>query len=522
MHPYARLALITFLSTSVLCCGEDRDATRVLAIYFPQFHEDPTNSRLWGKGFTDWDRVRQHVGKANRFGNRIPQPTVLGYYNLSQTEVRRQQAALAREFGVDGFLYYHYWFGNPGLGPVLSDPLERMLVDGEPDLPFAFIWANENWDASWHGASKVLGGRLIQQNYTDADDPNTLAHYAFLKRFFHHKNYIKVNGAPLFMPYKVSSSLLDPKPLATVLKYLKALNDLAKEDGFPGLHMPFPTMFSNHELYTKQRYRIRPFPTMAVSEAVAYMAFPVSLPRRQVAIPEHCFDSVHNARDRPQYLGLTTTFDYTIRRAWESAHIWRREFSKYNITASFELDLLRALMYERCCQNPSVRRKGGQFIMVNAWNEWGEGMALEPSDVYGYELLQAIKRAKSTVPRFNCDWDSYFDFEAVFDVKAARGRPNQLPLLRSYVEDLKEAAAKVPRSAEVRSKLMDLENFIADVITPLLESSGGRSLPHEDSAAPHPLTSSSLGPWPTVHDTVYLMMSVCLLVASLLFYCKRR
>ena len=177
MHPYARLALITVLSTSLLCCGEDREATRVLAIYFPQFHEDPTNSRLWGKGFTDWDRVRQHVGKANRFGNRIPQPTALGYYNLSRTEVRRQQAALAREFGVDGFLYYHYWFGNPGLGPVLSHPLERMLVDGEPDLPFAFIWANEHWSASWHGAAAPGGTILIDQLYPDETSDLTAAHY---------------------------------------------------------------------------------------------------------------------------------------------------------------------------------------------------------------------------------------------------------------------------------------------------------------------------------------------------------
>jgi hypothetical protein len=30
---------------------------QILAIYFPQFHRDPLNDRLWGQGFTDWSRT---------------------------------------------------------------------------------------------------------------------------------------------------------------------------------------------------------------------------------------------------------------------------------------------------------------------------------------------------------------------------------------------------------------------------------------------------------------------------------
>jgi hypothetical protein len=356
------LHIIIFLlyCTNAYCYSADGEDTNVYAIYFPQFHEDKMNSKLWGQGFTDWDRVKVHAGKLNRFGNRIPQPTDLGYYDIAQTEVRAKQAKLAKQYGVDGFLYYHYWFGKPGLGPVLSTPLERMLEDGEPDLPFAFIYANENWSANWHGASKVTGGLLLAQNYTSRHDPNTLAHYSFLRRFFHHKNYIKINGAPLFMPYKITASQFESKPVLELTRYLGYLNELAIADGFPGLHMPQPSIFSDHELYTKHALNKRAYPEH-ITESVAYMAFPVTLPKRQVEIPDRCIFHNVNVKERPQYLGLTTTFDYTIRRAWDKAYIWLREFSKYNVTRSFELDLLRTLYFERCCQEPATRALGGEL-----------------------------------------------------------------------------------------------------------------------------------------------------------------
>ena len=84
---------------------------RVIAYYLPQYQPIPENDAVWGKGFTEWT----NVGRAKPLYKGHDQPRVpadLGYYDLRLPEVREQQAQLAREAGVEGFMYWHYWFGG--------------------------------------------------------------------------------------------------------------------------------------------------------------------------------------------------------------------------------------------------------------------------------------------------------------------------------------------------------------------------------------------------------------------------
>jgi hypothetical protein len=301
----------------------DSRPTKVYAIYFPQYHSDALNSALWGANYTDWTGLAK-APLHNRLAQQILRPLDkkdggLGRYDLLDTGVRKEQGQLAAMHGVDGFIFHHYWFHRrpdvllDGLkatdfltdiemeqaakqesyaavgarldrytheNSVLAAPLLRMLEDGQPDIPFALNWCNEPWIATWHGTltnrtsstmpqstrSKKKHANepptLQEQWFPPPLSPQILAHYRFLSRFFHHPNYIKVDGKPLFFVYKdiirkngggaAKRNLLDSGRFQGILK---RLNHLARKDGFPGLHLVRPASDASvRHVSTVKRY----------------------------------------------------------------------------------------------------------------------------------------------------------------------------------------------------------------------------------------------------------------------------
>jgi hypothetical protein len=380
---------------------------RVLAIVFPQFHSDPLNDKLWGKGFTDWDNLRA-APKKNRLGYFIPRPTELGYYDLTDTFVRKRHGELAREYGIDGLVFHHYWFYDPTHpGPTLQAPLLNMLKDGHPNIPFCLHWCAAKWMDTWLGkavnSSKGTGDKELQhQFFPNETDPLINDHYNWLREFFHHPNYIKVDGQPVFMVYQKKPSSFP---------VLRQLRQLAIQDGFPGLYFTLGMSYSHQQLFPKgkelgqKRNRI---PWDVFNKTVAYPNPLEWMSKQVLEIPEWCTTEPIQAPNRvPEIAGILTSFDNTPRRDAENANLWSAD-QPHKVVERFYKSLYASIYYETCCfpheraDKEHTKDDDDRFILINSMNEWAEGMALEPSDVFGRQFLMAVQKAKADVLASGC------------------------------------------------------------------------------------------------------------------------
>lgn len=342
---------------------------RALAFYLPQFHPIPENDAWWGKGFTEWTNVAK--GRPLFPGHEQPHlPGELGFYDLRLPEVRAAQAALAREHGVDGFVYYHYWFGGRRL---LERPFQEVLDSGDPDLPFALCWANENWTRVWDGGDHHV---LAAQEHSPEDD---LAHVRHLARAFADPRYVRVEGRPLFLVYR--ASLLpdirrttetwrhEATRLGVGEPYLVRVNSFAEAAAGPPAQQGFDAELDwipdwsrfSRQLYTSRRERRR-HPGVRGQHVVPY--------EEVVAAALADYEARHDG-GLPLVVPM---WDNTARRSVEAVVF-------HGSTPE---------LYGRWLDAACVRARAAAepLVLLNAWNEWAEGNHLEPDLRWGRAYLQ--------------------------------------------------------------------------------------------------------------------------------------
>ena len=135
---------------------------------------------------------------------------------------REAQAALAAQFGVSAFCYWHYWFG--GGRRILERPFDEVVKSGQPDFPFCLSWANATWSGIWYGAPERV---LIEQTYPGEDDHRS--HFEALLPAFMDPRYFRVDGRPLFCVF-------DPAGLPAAQRFLDLWRDWAVDAGLPGIY----------------------------------------------------------------------------------------------------------------------------------------------------------------------------------------------------------------------------------------------------------------------------------------------
>lgn len=349
---------------------------RVIAFYLPQFYPIPENDKWWGKGFTEWT----NVGKAKPFfmGHYQPRvPADLGYYDLRLTEVREAQAQMAREHGIEGFCYWHYWFGN-GIR-LLDRPFNEVLASGKPDFPFCLGWANHSWKAKTWTASKE-DKVLIEQKYPGIKDYSD--HFFSVLPAFKDTRYIRINDMPLFI-------IWDPMDLPDASAFIKHWNDLAKSNGLDGIHfIAYCVAKANIEKYLELGFNSVTFDSIAEPFKNSNVFFRLYLwaRRKFLAIPKSVNYKLYSRYVIKNTNVTENVFPCILPNFDHSPRSGKRALVLTNSTPENFGKLFESLLI-------NIRSKNSEnnIIFIKAWNEWGEGNYLEPDLKYGKGYLMKIK-----------------------------------------------------------------------------------------------------------------------------------
>ncbi|MBP3790285.1 MAG: glycoside hydrolase family 99-like domain-containing protein [Prevotella sp.] len=378
---------------------------RIIANYLPQFHPIPENDEFWGPGFTEWT----NVAKARPLFRGHYQPHIpadLGFYDLRLPETRQQQAELARECGVEGFCYWHYWFGNGRR--LLNRPFDEVVASGQPDFPFCLAWANHDWaTTTWKKGMKK--GMIAEQLYPGTDD--YVLHFNTMLPAFRDKRYIRVDGKLLFVIY-------DPYRFIRIEQFFETWQRLARENGLDGFHFVAMTNSTN----TLKRL---PEGGIAPGRMMPDLKSSAKVYNDLLALGFDAINSFGKSRAEMIVMGkyqrainfklheklkFLPTLKYNYKKimphmyapedAWENVYPtifpgWDRtprtgdqEGVYINSTPeNFQKHVEQAINF--------IAKKAPEhrILFLRSWNEWAEGNYVEPDEKYGHGFLDAIKNA---------------------------------------------------------------------------------------------------------------------------------
>lgn len=384
---------------------DKRNKARIIANYLPQFHPIPENDKFWGPGFTEWTNVAK--AKPLFKGHYQPRiPADLGFYDLRLPETRELQAQLAHEAGIEGFCYWHYWFGNGKR--LLNRPFDEVVASGKPDFPFCLAWANHDWaTATWKKGMK--DGMIAKQLYLGKED--NMQHFNTMLPAFRDKRYIRIDGKLLFLIY-------DPYRFIHVEDFMSCWRRLACENHLGDFHFVAmcnstntrvrlpeggvgagrvqPDLKSSAKVYNDMlslgfdginsfgKSRAEMLVAGKYKRAILFklhekFSFLPTLKYNYPEVTEHFFapeDAWENV-----YPSIMPGWDRTPRTGDQEGVYVNSTPLHFQHHIEQALEVIKNKLPEH------------RILFLRSWNEWAEGNYVEPDEKYGHGFLDAIRKA---------------------------------------------------------------------------------------------------------------------------------
>lgn len=406
-HMFERswINIISHLEYNYICLPTEKIfdyyKIKLNAIYFPQYHNSKENNKFWGDGFNEWTLLKPFQDKIVIRGNDIPilkpHPDI-GYYSLDTIDTFKSQCAMAKTHGLNGFVIYHYWFGN---SHSVLNKVEEHILTGEIDIKFCFSWANEPWTKRWDGMNNSV---LIEQNY---EDKNNFTHIDYLIKFFKLPNYMRtVNDECIFYIY----NFVHIKNYFSQIK--KKWECRLRDHGIKIKFISTSNAIQYNKMYgTDVKYDF--VPMSMVRNWKPYSNSESNLNGMNNKISQHWeldYDDIITHIDNIDisnvHIGLCGRWNNIVRRQGIGGHLHIINYSlkkfdqllmkliiriilKY--TNKFETKKISKYNIKKISYKDLNYKIDDCIVIMNAWNEWNEQAVLEPTDYESYSNLSIIK-----------------------------------------------------------------------------------------------------------------------------------
>lgn len=283
---------------------------------------------------------------------------LLGHYPEEEPWVAEKHIEWASRYGIDFFAYDWYWDGKK---PEYEHALRNYLrAPNKSKMRFCLLWANHF---------------PIPVNYPQFD-----AMVAFwLAGYFADPSYFTLAGKPVVFIFSDEQLSANARKFgATSSTLLKRANTLAKAKGFPGIYFVLTTnelpsgalekrlLEQGYNAYTGWNYVMAKGGRTDVYETMVQ------------AYQDYYAAASGTGRVLPYFVPASPGYD---ERPWHGSRAAVR-------TGSTPLLFERMLRgAKRLIDDPGTHPK---ILMIEAWNEFGEGSYIEPTKKWGFQFLEKI------------------------------------------------------------------------------------------------------------------------------------
>jgi Concanavalin A-like lectin/glucanases superfamily/Glycosyltransferase WbsX len=314
--------------------------------------------------------------KPNMWLNVLKHPErtpALGYYSQDNPEVADWETKWAVEHGISFFIYCWYRTSQGGavrtqFGSAIHDGLFKSRFASR--MKFTIMWENQSRGNAGVADERDLFGNLLPY---------------WITNYFQHPSYLKIDNKPVLFIYRPEFLVQDLGSQEKVAKAFEKMRQVCREAGFDGLYLLGEYRGTDPQHLTIMK-------GLGLDYTFAYCWYVPDNPTPDRAI-----------RTQMEYIRKTQELNIlpqvvTVSQAWSG---WADEGTIWKIPPTDFEHLLHQAKDFAAALPP--QQLGSRMLLLDNWNEWGEGHYIAPYREYGFGYLDAVRNVFSTSSRGHQD-----------------------------------------------------------------------------------------------------------------------